>query len=505
MNLTPRRSSPPLRSPEQRRGDPEATQSTESRTDDLRALALRVLLPGFAGTTLPDDYRALLEQGLGGICYFGSNTADGHAALAALSAEIRAANPAAVVAVDEEGGDVSRLHTREPSPVLGAAALGGAADLELTEAVGRWVGHELASVGVTLDLAPDADVNSDPDNPVIGTRSFGVDPEQVAAHVAAWTRGLQSTGVAACAKHFPGHGDTATDSHLDLPRIDVDPDTLAARELVPFDAAVEAGTAAVMTSHIVVPAIDPDRPATLSPLVLGMLREVLGFDGVVVSDALDMAGASAVLGIPDSAVLALAAGCDLLCLGPDKPAAMVLEVRDAVVAAVADGRLAHDRLADAAGRVAAMRVPATATHPELPDASRQASAAASATRVDGALPGLAGAVVVSVDTAANIAVGDVAWGLPADHRLDPGSLADGLPDAVPGGVPLVVQVRDAGRRPEVLAFLRALAEDGRPAVVVEWGWPSTHDVGLTTISTRGSSAPGVEAVTRVLRGAGWTR
>ena len=190
------------------------------------ALALRVLLPGFAGTTLPDDYRALLEQGLGGICYFGSNTADGPAALAALSAEIRAANPAAVVAVDEEGGDVSRLHTREPSPVLGAAALGGAADLELTEAVGRWVGHELASVGVTLDLAPVADVNSDPDNPVIGTRSFGVDPEQVAAHVAAWTRGLQSTGVAACAKHFPGHGDTATDSHLDLPRIDVDPDTL---------------------------------------------------------------------------------------------------------------------------------------------------------------------------------------------------------------------------------------------------------------------------------------
>ena len=363
MNLTPRRSSPPLRSPEQRRGDPEATQSTESRTDDLRTLALRVLLPGFAGTTLPDDYRALLEQGLGGICYFGSNTADGPAALAALSAEIRAANPAAVVAVDEEGGDVSRLHTREPSPVLGAAALGGAADLELTEAVGRWVGHELASVGVTLDLAPDADVNSDPDNPVIGTRSFGVDPEQVAAHVAAWTRGLQSTGVAACAKHFPGHGDTATDSHLDLPRIDVDPDTLAARELVPFDAAVEAGTAAVMTSHIVVPAIDPDRPATLSPLVLGMLREVLGFDGVVVSDALDMAGASAVLGIPDAAVLALAAGCDLLCLGPDKPAAMVLEVRDAIVAAVADGRLTHDRLADAAGRVAAMRVPATATAP----------------------------------------------------------------------------------------------------------------------------------------------
>ena len=152
-----------------------------------------------------------------------------------------------------------------------------------------------------------------------------------------------------------------------------------------------------------------------------------------------------------------------------------------------------------------MRVPATATHPELPDASRQAGAAAAATRVDGDLPDLAGAVVVSVDTVANIAVGDVAWGLPADHRLDPGSLADELPGAVPHDVPLVVQVRDAGRRPEVLAFLRALAEGGRPAVVVEWGWPSSHDVGLATISTRGSSAPGVAAVTQLLRGAGWTR
>lgn len=483
------------------------------RHDDVSALALRVLLPGFTGTTLPDAYRALLEDGLGGVCYFGSNTAAGPAALAALSAEIRGANPGAVIAVDEEGGDVSRLHTREPSPVLGAAALGAVGDLELTEAVGRWVGHELAAVGVTLDLAPDADVNSDPDNPVIGTRSFGVDADQVGAHVAAWTRGLQSTGVAACAKHFPGHGDTATDSHLDLPRIDVDPDTLAARELVPFDAAVEAGTAAVMTSHIVVPALDPDRPATLSPLVLGMLREVLGFEGVIVSDALDMAGASAARGVPEAAVQALAAGCDLLCLGPDKPASLVLEVRGAIVAAVGDGRLTRERLAEAAGRVAVMHasVAATAATPaatptsEAPDATRQAGAAASALLLNGDLPDLADAVVVSVETAANIAVGDVAWGLVPDHRLYPRSLAAGLPRDVPDDVPVVVQVRDVGRRPDVLAFLRAIADSGRPAVVVEWGWPSVDDTALPTIGTRGSSAPGVAAVTEVLRAAGWSR
>ena len=466
---------------------------------DISTLALQVLLPGFEGSTLPDDYRLLLEQGLGGVCYFGSNTADGPDAVAALSAAIRAANPSAVVAVDEEGGDVSRLHTREPSPVLGAAALGGVGDLRLTEAVGRWVGHELAAVGVTLDLAPDADVNSDPDNPVIGTRSFGSDPEQVAAHAAAWTRGLQSTGVAACAKHFPGHGDTATDSHLALPRIDVDADTLASRELVPFDAVVEAGTAAIMTSHIVVPALDPDRPATLSPVVLAMLRDVLEFDGVIVSDALDMAGASAEVGIAEASVQALAAGCDLLCIGPDKPASLVAEIRDAIVAAVADGRLAPERLADAAARIAAMGVPATSLEAERADASWQAAAAASALIVDGDLPDLAGALVASVETVANIAVGDVAWGIAPDVRL-----ADGAAD-VPPDVPLVVQVRDAHRRPEVLDLLRSLAASGRPAVVVEWGWPAAYEVGLARISTRGSSGPGVAAVVEVLREAGWTR
>ncbi|MDR7252720.1 beta-N-acetylhexosaminidase [Nocardioides sp. BE266] len=465
---------------------------------DVRTLALQVLLPGFSGTTLPEDYRALLEEGLGGICYFGSNTAGGAETTAALSAAIRAANPRAVIAVDEEGGDVSRLHTREPSTVLGAAALGAIDDPDLTEAVGRWVGTELAAVGVTLDLAPDADVNSDPDNPVIGTRSFGTEPEAVAAHVAAWTRGLQSTGVAACAKHFPGHGDTATDSHLDLPRIDVDADTLAARELVPFDAAVEAGTAAVMTSHIVVPALDPDRPATLSPVVLAMLREVLDFDGVIVSDALDMAGASASRGIPEASVLALVAGCDLLCIGPDKPASLVEEICDAVVAAVAEGRLDHARLADAAERVAAMAVPVAGGGGE-PDRLRQTAAAVDALLVEGSLPDLAGATVVSVETTANIAVGEVAWGLGPDVRVDPSG--DGIPDVVP----LVVQVRDAHRRPDVLALLDGLERAGRTVVVVEWGWPGPYDGGLARICTRGSSGPGVAAVVEVLREAGWTR
>jgi len=240
--------------------------------------------------------------------------------------------------------------------------------------------------------------------------------------------------------------------------------------------------------------------------VLGVLRDVLQFDGVVVTDALDMAGASAGIGIPEASVRALVAGCDLLCLGPDKPASLVAEVRDAIVAAVGAGRLAPERLAEAAARVRTLRPGPPTRPPELPDAERQARAATGAVLVDGAaIPDLTGAVVLSVETVANIAVGEVAWGLPPDVRVDPAMLADGLPADVPVDAALVVQVRDAGRRPEVLAFLRSVAASGRRAVVVEWGWPAAYDVGLGRICTRGSSGPGVAAVVEVLREAGWTR
>ena len=243
----------------------------------IESLALRVLLPSFAGTTVASDVLALLEEGLGGLCLFGSNTADGPDGVAAYTASVSSVSPGAVIAVDEEGGDVTRLHVPDGSPVLGPLALGAAADLDLTRAVGRAIGRELAAVGITLDLGPVADVNSNAANPVIGTRSFGASAPEVAEHVAAWTTGLQSAGVAACAKHFPGHGDTAEDSHLARPVLDADVSVLGALELVPFQAAVEAGTAAVMTSHIVVPALDADRPATLSAPVLGLLRDPLGF------------------------------------------------------------------------------------------------------------------------------------------------------------------------------------------------------------------------------------
>jgi beta-N-acetylhexosaminidase len=466
---------------------------------DVDGLALRVLLPSFPGTALDDDALALLEEGLGGLCLFGSNTAAGPDAVAAYVDRARKAAPTAVMAIDEEGGDVTRLHAASGSPFLGAGALGAADDLELTRITARAIGTELAGLGLDLTLGPVADVNTNPDNPVIGIRSFGTEPGKVAAHVGAWIEGLQSTGPAACAKHFPGHGDTTQDSHLALPEVEVPRVVLERRELVPFHAAVAAGVEAVMTSHIVVRSLD-SAPATLSGPVLSLLRDELGFGGAILSDALDMAGASAGRGIPRAAVQSLMAGADLLCLGPDKDAELVRAVQAGIVAAVRSGELAEERLLEAAARVDRLgsRVRAVGTRVEEVRV-RQFEGARAALRVEGELPDLHEALLVSIETEPNIAVGPVPWGLPVDVAIG----ADG--SVPPGAEPVVVQVRDAHRRPDVLALLERIATERR-LVLVEWGWPGELGAVLADVPRLvpfGSSLPSVAAVAEVLHGAGW--
>ncbi|HEX7834323.1 MAG TPA: beta-N-acetylhexosaminidase, partial [Pseudolysinimonas sp.] len=285
--------------------------------------AQAVLLPGFVGARLPSWLEERLRDGLAGVCLFGENIESG-SQLRELTDAIRAANPLALIAIDEEGGDVTRLHHLTGSPYPGNALLGRIDDQELTALVGRTVARELRAAGVNLNFAPDADINSNPDNPVIGVRSFGEDPESVSAHVAAWVAAHEAEGVAVSAKHFPGHGDTAQDSHLALPVVDLTLDELKSRELRPFLAAIAAGARTVMSSHVLLPRIDPERPATFSPAILqDVLRGQLGFDGVIVSDALDMVGASGAIGIPAAAVQAIAAGCDLLCIGTKNTAAQL--------------------------------------------------------------------------------------------------------------------------------------------------------------------------------------
>src|SRR5499427_8894571 len=206
--------------------------------DSLRRPAEGCLLPGFVGTRVPDWVLTRLQRGLGGAVLFARNVVDPEQ-VSRLTAELHTARPDALVAIDEEGGDVTRMEAATGSSYPGNLALGAAGDVDLTRAVAASLGAELAAAGIDLDLAPVADVNSNPDNPVIGVRSFGADADLVAVHTAAFVAGLQASGAGACVKHFPGHGDTAVDSHLDLPVVSGGPEELELA-LRPFRAAIAA-------------------------------------------------------------------------------------------------------------------------------------------------------------------------------------------------------------------------------------------------------------------------
>lgn len=317
-----------------------------------------VIVPGFFGTELPQWLADALDEGVAGVVYFGQNISG---QTAELSASIRAHRASALIATDEEGGTVTRLEAVHGSTVPGPAQLGVVDEPALSAAVGAAIAARAAAVGINLVFGPVADVNTNPANPVIGVRSFGADAPTVATHVAATVRGIQASGaVAACAKHFPGHGDTHSDSHLALPELVIDASEIEDVHFEPFRAAIAAGVRTIMTAHIRVPAWG-EAPATLNPVILGKLR-ALGFDGVIVTDALDMAAIRESVGAGPGAVAAIQAGADLLCIGnpqtnlggsgePDADRQDYLEVRDALVAAVASGELDLEQLRRAADRV----------------------------------------------------------------------------------------------------------------------------------------------------------
>ena len=450
----------------------------------LRGLALRTLLPGFPGTTPPAWARRLVQEGLGGFALFGYNIADADQ-VATLTATLRSARSDVIIATDEEGGDVTRLCYAHGSPYPGNAALGRVDDVGLTRAIYRAIGAELGAVGVTLDMAPAVDVNSTDDNPTIGTRSFGADATRVAAHAAAAVLGLQEVGVAACAKHFPGHGATEMDSHLDLPVVDATEELLWQRELPPFQAAIAAGVRAVMTAHIRVPVLTGDLPATFSPqALLGLLRKDLGFDGAIVSDGLEMQGASGEVGIPEAAVLALLAGNDLLCLGGEigkrhDAEALIEATAAAIVEAVRAGRLTAERLEEAADRNAFLG--ATSSAASFADGAELGIAAARrALHIEGTLPGtISGGLVVQLEPPPSIAVGQVPWGLAPilDGGVDVLRVYEGGGESLasttgPVVGPIVVVSRDTHRHPWARAMVEQLTAHNSDVVLVEMGWPA---------------------------------
>jgi len=458
---------------------------------ELERLALACIWPGFPGLEPPDWVRQRLSEGLGGVVLFGRNCRDLEQ-VAALSAALRAERPDVIVATDEEGGDVTRLEVETGSSFPGNWALGVVDETATTEAVARQIGSLCATAGVNLNLAPVADVNSNPRNPVIGVRSFGTDPELVARHVAAYVRGVQSVGVAACAKHFPGHGDTEADSHLELPVAQGD----LSDALVPFRAAIEAGVQSMMTAHLVVPELD-DAPATVSRRVLTeLLRDELGFDGLVVTDALEMKGLAATVGVEQGAVWALAAGADALCLGFELGDDTVLAVRDAIVEAVRSGELAEERLAEAAARVAR----GWAVRPRPVDSEVGLDAARRALRVEGDAALRRPAVVVELLAEPNIAAGPAAHSLAALLGSEAVDADEALVQAETHQ--LVIVLRDAHRYEWARNKAERLLAASPDAIVVETGLPYWRpESARAYVATHGAGRANLQAASDRLQGA----
>ncbi|MFF2371748.1 glycoside hydrolase family 3 N-terminal domain-containing protein [Agromyces sp. NPDC058110] len=473
----------------------------------IRGLVGGVLWPGVFGRSIPDSFRRELDEGgLAGLVLFAHNLGDESERMS-LARDLRDRDRPLVVGIDEEGGNVTRVESATGSTLPGAAQLGHVDDLEATEAVGAELARRSLAVGANVVLAPVADVNTDPRNPVIGVRSFGADPALVARHAIAQARGIRLAGAAAAAKHFPGHGDTHLDSHHAMPTLEIGLDELERTHLPPFQALVDAGVPAIMTAHVVVPAWG-ELPATLNPAAIGRLRR-MGFQGVVITDALDMAAVRESVGAGRGAVLALLAGADLLCISnptnlgpaaaPDQDVRDFVEVQRALLAAVDDGSLPVAVLERAAGRVRALAESLAAARPERetgfapPEAAALADAAIS---IDGDL-----APVPSPRTVLDIR-GRSTLAVASDRDFFEATLAAGGrvlrgDAAVPGSGPLVVladRVGDAGPQRDRIAGIARLRPD---AVVVDAGVPGAP-LPLPTVHTRAASRIAAVAAAAVL-------
>ena len=460
-----------------------------------RDLIGQLFMVDFGGPSPSDEItRLIADGGVGGIVLFDKNVRDpGQVASLTNALQRHAAavrRPPLLVAADQEGGPVVRLRgTHFPS----AMAFGAAGSDDLVAAAAEATARELRAVGIHVNFAPDLDVNSNPANPVIGVRSYGEDPALVARLGTRAVTAMQAGGVLATAKHFPGHGDTAQDSHLALPTVGHPRDRLEAIEFPPFREAIGAGVAAVMTAHVVYPALDPDHPATLSPAIIGMLRAEMGFGGIVVSDSMRMRAIADLLGPGEAAVQAVLAGVDLvLALGP---AEVQWEALRAVRAAAAGGRIPEARIREAADRVVAAKrrlglfdnafvqenaVPRRVGLPEHTAlAGRVAAAAATLVRGQRGMPPLPpGSIQVAAGLAPQETTERLAQALRAKGRtamtvgLDRGGDRGAAPDRT---APIVLPLADSApggpvTRERILAVTAAALKRG-PVVVVATAAP----------------------------------
>ncbi|WP_426341892.1 glycoside hydrolase family 3 N-terminal domain-containing protein [Pseudoduganella sp. S-14] len=320
-------------------------------TQELRKIAGQLIMIRFPGTVLDQATADFIRaNGIRGVCLFRGNMTDS-VQLARLTADLREAmGPNSLIAIDQEGGAVVRS-TWVPAPPA-AMGLGAADDADLAYRTGAAVARAAKSLGFNWNFAPVLDLNNNPDNPVIAERSFGAEPKRAVELAMAWMAGSHAEGVACCVKHFPGHGDTHVDSHRDLPTVDKALPELDALELAPFRAAAPVAPA-MMTAHIVYPAIDPDNPATMSPAILdGILRKQWNYKGIIITDGMDMHAIAGRYGVGNAAVRALLAGADMvMALGTTETQD---ETLDAIAAALADGSLSQSAVDERLARLNAL-------------------------------------------------------------------------------------------------------------------------------------------------------
>ncbi|WP_051857554.1 glycoside hydrolase family 3 N-terminal domain-containing protein [Streptomyces cellulosae] len=476
---------------------------------DLDEAAHRCLVAGFEGTSVvPDTLKRLVDRGLGGVILFTRNVRDAEQ-VRRLTDTLRSLRPDLLVGIDNEGGGIGHLVGAGAPDVPGSYALGVVDDTVLTARCADALAGHLAGLGITASYAPVADVQHQPDNPIVRTRAFGTDPQLVARHVRAWIAATEARGIASCAKHFPGHGGTLTDSHHELA---VDPRPYEELDLAPFRAAVAAGVPMLMSAHVVFPALDANRPATLSRRILGdLLRLDLGFDGVLVSDALEMKAIADRYGEEAGARIALAAGADQVVVAvPDLE--VTLSCRDAVIGALHSRLLPEERVMEAAERVrrlaARYAVPALALAPW--DAGAGLEAARRAVRGQGTGGPVPGAHVVDLfppphpalnwggeDLLSEVrAVDPTATGTTVTgEAADPASLVDGIV-RLAEGAPLIVATCDAGLYPWQRHLRDTLLARRPDAVRVATGLPDGD-----ALCSYGRGRVNLRAVAEVLTGA----
>lgn len=333
------------------------TQSPEKKTLEnmtLEQKAAQTVVAGLSGTEVDEDFQALADRGIGGAILFGSNITDS-SQLVTLTNQIKACagEVPIMIAMDEEGGDVTRL----PDDVLSmpsAYSIACAGSTEYAKLAGQNLGNQIKAFGLSSGFSPVLDIWSNPDNTVIGTRAYGTTADEVCTYGTEALRGIMSTGTIAVAKHFPGHGDTDVDSHYGLPVVTKTKAELEEMELKPFKAAIASDIPGIMVGHILCSELDPDNPASLSKaIVTNLLKGELGFKGVVFTDDLTMGAVSEQYTADEAAVRALKAGCDMLLVCFEYENAK--NTIDAIVSAVKNGQLDEERLDDAVLRILTMK------------------------------------------------------------------------------------------------------------------------------------------------------